>query len=577
MANKKIGDYVHLYKINYSRGGTNKLGPGGKGYPDFNKVGHQVIKQRAVILSNRNQYFNSMNETELENLQNSINALFSTKTERDNMNSKYKKDAIELIWRKIREEMDIEFKSALQTIIEETGNVKTKKAKTSEGKLSKIRTKDQEASKLQTVISKYNSLIDFFRERQGELEPNDVKNFVAAMKKLSTQILAMQKQVGGKLGILLESKTQQIGGNKFTSFSYKDGNIGRQSNISYTKEKFAIKNKKGEKEIFHINEVINDIYQAEEIISTGYKLSEQKGELLEIAIKYASILPQLIDKLANNSANENIEKIVNDLIKNSISKNVGRMGSAVEVDLNLFDNGIGNFLELPSYTRSGNTLSFQSGKTVQDKTDVIFSFGLNKPIYNISAKNVNLDPNIPKKFRHNIHLVSDSSLLYMLQYANPTLANHFLNIAVKQQNEIKDSPRKKEKNTPKGTKTTAITTDFINTVHKELEMFLIFEAFSGNIGTRRAASIFLVNDNSTGKVKVFNIENIMQNLYNYKNDNLKLFQVKLKNGGEISSLQNTLDNQFCASGPKERIAKILQQVHQQKISVSFDPNYLNKI
>ena len=81
MADKKIGDYVHLYKINYSRGGTNKLGPGGKGYPDFNKVGHQVIKQRAVILSNRNQYFNNMNETELENLQNSINALFSTKTE----------------------------------------------------------------------------------------------------------------------------------------------------------------------------------------------------------------------------------------------------------------------------------------------------------------------------------------------------------------------------------------------------------------------------------------------------------------------------------------------------------------
>ncbi len=68
----------------------------------------------------------------------------------------------------------------------------------------------------------------------------------------------------------------------------------------------------------------------------------------------------------------------------------------------------------------------------------------------------------------------------------------------------------------------------------------------------------------------------MSTLLNNLAKNMDLFTVKIGDG-KISNLVETINNDYHENGPDDRIAQVLQQIHQKKVSVSFDPQYLDNL
>ena len=566
MADKKIGNYVHLRKLNYLRYGTNKPSSNQTAKPDFYTTDINEKRIEINLSARRDELkLNDMKEQDLKTLENCVNLLFSEgkkQGEITNNNNNLFQQGLSLIREQILKDMQKEFGASLQLIDWNTGNVKssgsismTKKMENNLSLPNKIRRNKRNdqgrknyspGSKLQTVMERYNAAISFFNKYGSSLlSDKKIIEFNKQMKKIAAEIQSAAKTIQSEL------KTDPD-----TQIILNTGNFRKI--ISYATT-FSLED--DTKSTFSMQTLIQDMNEIIKLLQTSYSLKLQKGELLEISAYYASLLPELAYKIANKEANETIENIVKNLMQNNRSEKVGlSQRSSPEIKLDLFDQNIADLISLKKYTKTkNNTLRLQG--SVQDKTDIVFGWSLENPSlsnqkFRISAKNVNLAKDA---FFKNITIVSGSSLLYMIQQADATLVNHFLNISVE-----------RNKEADKGIKMTSrgLTETFISRVHKELEAFLILEAFIGTRGD--PASIFLVNDNSQhGRVRAFNMSTLLNNL----TENMNFFTVKIGDG-KISDLVETIKNDYSENGPEARIAQVLQQIHQKKVSVSFDPAYL---
>ena len=568
MADKKIGNYVHLRKLNYLRYGTNKPSSNQNAKPDFYTINNNKERIEINLSARRDELkLNDMKEQDLKTLENCVNLLFSEGKKQGEITINNKdlfQKGLSLIREQILKDMQKEFGASLQLIDWNTGNVKssgsismTKKMENNLSLPNKIRRNKRNdqgrknyspGSKLQTVMERYNAAISFFNKYGSSLlSDKKIIEFNKQMKKIAAEIQSAAKTIQSEL------KTDPD-----TQIILNTGNFRKI--ISYATI-FSLED--DTKSTFSMQTLIQDMNEIIKLLQTSYSLKLQKGELLEISAYYASLLPELAYKIANKKANETIENIVKNLMQNNRSEKVGlSQRSSPEIKLDLFDQNIADLISLKKYTKTkNNTLRLQG--SVQDKTDIVFGWSLENPSlsnqkFRISAKNVNLAKDA---FFKNITIVSGSSLLYMIQQADATLVNHFLNISVE-----------RNKEADKGIKMTSrgLTETFISRVHKELEAFLILEAFIGTRGD--PASIFLVNDNSQhGRVRAFNMSTLLNNLA----ENMNFFTVKIGDG-KISDLVETIKNDYHENGPDDRIAQILQQIHQKKVSVSFDPKYLDK-
>ena len=568
MADKKIGNYVHLRKLNYLRYGTNKPSSNQNAKPDFYTTDINEKRIEINLSARRDELkLNDMKEQDLKTLENYVNLIFSEgkkQGEITNNDNNLFQQGLSLIREQILKDMQKEFGASLQLIDWNTGNVKssgsismTKKMENNLSLPNKIRKNKRNrqgrknyspGSKLQTIMERYNAVISFFNKYGSSLLSDEKTiEFNKQMKKVAAEIKSAAKTIQSEL------KTDPD-----TQIILNTGNFRKI--ISYATT-FSLED--DTKSTFSMQTLIQDMNEIIKLLQTSYSLKLQKGELLEISAYYASLLPELAYKIANKEANETIENIVKNLMQNNRSEKVGlSQRSSPEIKLDLFDQNIADLISLKKYTKTkNNTLRLQG--SVQDKTDIVFGWSLenlslSNQKFRISAKNVNLAENA---FFKKITIVSGSSLLYMIQQADATLVNHFLNISVE-----------RNKEADKGIKMTSrgLTETFISRVHKELEAFLILEAFIGTRGD--PASIFLVNDNSQhGRIRAFNMSTLLNNLA----ENMNFFTVKIGDG-KISDLVETIKNDYHENGPDDRIAQVLQQIHQKKVSVSFDPKYLDK-
>ena len=567
MADKKIGNYVHLRKLNYLRYGTNKPSSNQTAKPDFYTINNNKERIEINLSARRDELkLNDMKEQDLKTLENSVNLLFSEgkkQGEITNNNNNLFQQGLSLIRGQILKDMQKEFETSLQFIDWNTGNVKssgsismTKKMENNLSLPNKIRKNKRNSqsrknyspgSKLQTVMERYNAAISFFNKYGSSLLSDEKAiEFNKQMKKIIAEIKLVAKTMQSEL------KTDPD-----TQIILNTGDFGKVISYATTFSLEDTRTFSMQNLIEHMNEIIK-------LLQASYSLKLQKGELLEISAYYASLLPELAYKIANKKANETIENIVKNLMQNNRSEKVGlSQRSSPEIKLDLFDQNIADLISLKKYTKTkNNTLRLQG--SVQDKTDIVFGWSLENPSlsnqkFRISAKNVYLAEDAYFK---KITIVSGSSLLYMIQQADATLVNHFLNIAVEKNKEA-DKKIRMESN--------GLTETFISRVHKELEAFLILEAFIGTRG--EPASIFLVNDNSQhGRIRAFNMSTLLNNLA----ENMNSFTVKIGNG-KISDLVETIKNDYHENGPNDRIAQVLQQIHQKKVSVSFDPKYLDNL
>ena len=189
---------------------------------------------------------------------------------------------------------------------------------------------------------------------------------------------------------------------------------------------------------------------------------------------------------------------------------------------------------------------FVNTKASQGKVDVEMNWKGRD--LNISAKNINI------KDYTRIHLVSDTSLLFLLQDEPAPFVNHALNIL------SRHTGREGIQ------KINSMRADML----QELRLIALYKALTGDAGGRKKANTFIVNDNATGRVQVYDVGEIIE---------------KAMEGNNLSSAVGVpalganwrlFSNARHATSAAERISGLLADVHERKISVTLSVSALPK-
>ena len=220
MADKKIGNYVHLRKLNYLRYGTNKPSSNQNAKPDFYTINNNKERIEINLSARRDELkLNDMKEQDLKTLENCVNLLFSEGKKQGEITINNKdlfQKGLSLIREQILKDMQEEFETSLQFIDWNTGNVKsagsismTKKMENNLSLPNKIRKNKRNrqgrknyspGSKLQTVMERYNAVISFF-EKYGSSLLSDEKTieFNKQIKKIAAEIKSATKTIQTEL------------------------------------------------------------------------------------------------------------------------------------------------------------------------------------------------------------------------------------------------------------------------------------------------------------------------------------------------------------------------------------------
>ena len=188
----------------------------------------------------------------------------------------------------------------------------------------------------------------------------------------------------------------------------------------------------------------------------------------------------------------------------------------------------------------------------QGKTDIFVQWEDQK--IGISAKNQSI-----KKGQKNIaHIVSKTPLLYLLQSLNTDFTNHWLNLYASQKTISKNG---KEYVVSVSTKKKNYIKDFDSLMEESL-FYLALSGRTQGRSEKEIANVFLVNDKTQGKIKVVSMKDIL-------NQGTANKTVKIKGGGFSSKNRSWIHNKK-ANSPDKRISEILTQLHNTKVSISFN-------
>lgn len=169
----------------------------------------------------------------------------------------------------------------------------------------------------------------------------------------------------------------------------------------------------------------------------------------------------------------------------------------------------------------------------------------------ISAKNYNLD-------RYYVHVLSGSSLLYMLQDLDSDFVNHFLNLYAAH------GKREGQKNVGIDNAQLAA---MKSSILPEIKLILLYKGLTGDTNGRSSANLFIINDSSKGKVKVLDMYKIISKVEAQAIKGIKLNDKTLN---EKIKFRNDWD----LGSPQQRISKLLLDVHARKVSVAIGTEFL---
>ena len=269
----------------------------------------------------------------------------------------------------------------------------------------------------------------------------------------------------------------------------------------------------------------------------------QKGTLFEMLIAFAPLVGK------DYSTKE---------LKKAIQSTVGTSGkSKVVFDPKDFMEGMNLAVIL---NRQGNNYKinnnlYQSTIASQDKVDVILNWNGKK--VNVSAKNLNmLDTNVNPY----VHLASQSSLLSLMTSMNSAFVNHYINMI----------------SVHKYTKNKLIQLQNIpeyQEVKELLKLSLLISAFIGYKKNASKATTFIINDNKTGRVKIYDISSLIKRIYEMNHSDNKTFLIE-------PAIENIILNNRYIEGKgdayKTRIGNVLSELHGYKISVKFKKSALTE-
>lgn len=360
--------------------------------------------------------------------------------------------------------------------------------------------------------------------KQKSVELKSIMVRIRAIEEARNSITNKQKQneLTAKINTIYKELNYILTGAQKGMITYL-----KNTSINKLQNKRIELNEKSQNLITTINSVLK-AYAATPAINL------QKGDLFEYAIALAPAVAKI-------NAGTNIEEYMQQLEKQVSGGDRSRV--VIDFDKNNFTEHLNlKQLEMKGYVVSEGTKTAYSYGTSQEKIDVRLEWeGEN---LTISAKNVNL--NSPM----GIHILSGSSLLYLLQDENTDFVNHYLNIVATHEDHV------------------AINADIAG-AHEAMKYTLLFKALSGQTFGREGATLFIVNDNTkSGGVHIYDIKGLI----NKASDNLEAFTSVTSNGQDIASLQI---NNARRKTYSDRITAFIAEVHKQKISATLKPALLN--
>lgn len=272
-----------------------------------------------------------------------------------------------------------------------------------------------------------------------------------------------------------------------------------------------------------------------------------------------------ITALANIQTGKEVNNIVQ-YLEEEMSKRVkGQDRSKKGLLLTNFDTDYVNLDQVvsgTSYIKDKDSDNYFTVMFTQDKVDIEVEFGGEKILG--SVKNYNL---ANTEFE-DIHLLSGKSVLALVQEYGD-FVNHFLNIAAEHEDD-------------EGTEHSKILDQAIYTMKltillKALQGAVYAKDRSGQAGNTAAVDVFIVNDTSVGKYKVYSINEIL-NAIEEKVKNIKF--LKTGDFDEMSRLSNdpvNLNEGLNMEDARVRISNLLAQLHSMSLQVSIDRQIFTQI
>lgn len=440
------------------------------------------------IILNRIKNTSDVDSKDLEEIQEYLNQFFKGKG--DDIDE----DTVKLAWEVIKKEMEDEFGNTLGSINEITGDIE--KATTASVKngvstsLQKIEPQGK-AINISTILKRMQVL---------ELSLNHIDD-VKKKAELNKELKFLYQEIKNITGVLVRDLRSR----------------SKASQISIERTE-------------RIDNLISKINTLVKTYATTPALNLQKGELFEFLI---AMLPGLAKSELQVGMKE-----LEDLVKENKK---GQDRASVSINLENFTDEIDwNAVSHKGYVIDNDTKTMVSVLASQGKVDVAITW--NDKYIPISAKNVNINSSF------GVHVLSGSSLLYLLQDENTDFVNHYLNILAQHDDGEINLPA----------------------AHDAAKTTILYKALSGKTYGREnmSADIFLVNDNKSGTVRAYDIPTLVKKA----SENLDLYTEITANKTDLAKIK--LKNEYVESGYKSRISNLIAQVHQQKVSAALKPNLL---
>lgn len=276
-----------------------------------------------------------------------------------------------------------------------------------------------------------------------------------------------------------------------------------------------------------IKSVAREIYKKD-------TLSSMKGAMAEN-------LTAIIAAVLESKTELTSEELINILKTQNLVVGQNRVGSTSVIKSSEFSPGVLNYLQShlnDNYISSDGGLQWNLRGDPQGKVDVSLTFG------GASVKNYNVGGEAYEK-HGGITLLSNGNLFYMLT-REPIFLNHYLNIAGT------NSSHRGE-------------TNYLTMANVALKKLILMQAMSGIYDREKTADIFILNDNRTGRYKVYSVIDLLRKCA----ANLDLVTIKFNN--KILDNGTTWPNTWVSGRRNEslanqRIANLLASL-QVKVSV----------
>lgn len=497
-----IGDYIHYTSSGYFMAGINKRGKTNVRYEP--QLVTAMNNQRRVI----GGYLSSgatLSAKEKDELEKNISRLMDPDTGDSGLNQ---------LWDKLEEAFFNEFQQAGAEIERRTAEI-SKPGYTSNKNLGLTKIGDLRARREGNKKTELFSILD--RVEKLNIAINNIPHAGNYYNKLKEQMDIVYENFD-KIAKTFEKSLEITNYNQLQNFINKYGHKRNMRKLYEWNQ--------AEPFVTAINKMVGMVNSVQNL---------QKGTLFQYIIAFAPLVGEDYSKKE---------------LKKAIQSVVGTSGkTTVKFDPKDFMEGL-NLQQILNKTGSYklNDNIYQSTVASQNKIDVILKW--NEKKVNVSAKNLNmLDTNVNPY----VHLVNQSSLLALMTSMNPAFVNHYVNMI----------------SAHKYTKNKLIQLQDIpeyQQVKQLLKLSLLISAFTGYKKDTSKATTFIVNDNRTGRVKIYDISSLVKRIYemNYTDNKTVLIEPAIEN--------IILKNRYVegkGEAYKNRIGMLLSQLHGYKISVKF--------